>query len=114
MDQQKRKQIRQLRRRHHVRSFVRGTAERPRLTVFRSCGRPSSEDARPCLARSSARGDDGGAGGSACVSVGPCPSFPIGQISRQAPCTQANADAKFDQPPLVKLLPSLRRTVSFS
>jgi len=36
MDQQKRKKIRQLRRRHHVRSFVRGTAERPRLTVFRS------------------------------------------------------------------------------
>lgn len=36
MDQQKRKKIRQLRRRNHVRRLVRGTAERPRLTVFRS------------------------------------------------------------------------------
>ncbi len=36
MDQQKTKHRRQLRRRRHVRSKVRGTAERPRLTVFRS------------------------------------------------------------------------------
>jgi large subunit ribosomal protein L18 len=36
MDQQKLKHRRQLRRRNHVRSKVRGTAERPRLTVFRS------------------------------------------------------------------------------
>jgi large subunit ribosomal protein L18 len=36
MDQQKTKHRRQLRRRHHVRSKVKGTAERPRLTVFRS------------------------------------------------------------------------------
>ena len=36
MDQQKAKKIRQLRRKRHVRSRVRGTAERPRLTVFRS------------------------------------------------------------------------------
>src|SRR4051795_5080473 len=36
MDQQKLKHHRQLRRRHHVRNKVRGTAERPRLTVFRS------------------------------------------------------------------------------
>ena len=36
MDHQKSKQRRQLRRRRHVRSKVRGTGERPRLTVFRS------------------------------------------------------------------------------
>ena len=36
MDQQKTKHRRQLRRRRHVRSKVIGTAERPRLTVFRS------------------------------------------------------------------------------
>ena len=36
MDQQKIKHNRQLRRRHHVRRKVRGTTERPRLTVFRS------------------------------------------------------------------------------
>ena len=36
MNHQKSKHIRQLRRRHHVRSGVKGTAERPRLTVFRS------------------------------------------------------------------------------
>jgi len=36
MDQQKTKHRRQLRRRRHVRSHVIGTAERPRLTVFRS------------------------------------------------------------------------------
>ena len=36
MDQQKTKHRRQLRRRRHVRSRVKGTAERPRLTVFRS------------------------------------------------------------------------------
>src|SRR5262249_51727764 len=36
MDQQKRKHRRQLRRRRHVRKGVRGTAERPRLTVARS------------------------------------------------------------------------------
>jgi len=36
MDQQKTKHRRQLRRRRHVRSHVVGTAERPRLTVFRS------------------------------------------------------------------------------
>lgn len=36
MDQQKTKHRRQLRRRHHVRSKVVGTAQRPRLTVFRS------------------------------------------------------------------------------
>lgn len=36
MDQQKLKKKRQLRRRNHVRSHVRGNAERPRLTVFRS------------------------------------------------------------------------------
>ncbi len=36
MDQQKAKRIRQLRRRHHVRRGITGTAERPRLTVFRS------------------------------------------------------------------------------
>jgi large subunit ribosomal protein L18 len=36
MDQQKTKHRRQLRRRRHVRSKVKGTAERPRLTVFRS------------------------------------------------------------------------------
>ena len=36
MDQQKLKHHRQLRRRNHVRRKVRGTAERPRLTVFRS------------------------------------------------------------------------------
>ncbi len=36
MDQQKTKHRRQLRRRQHVRSSLMGTAERPRLTVFRS------------------------------------------------------------------------------
>jgi large subunit ribosomal protein L18 len=36
MDHQKRKLKRQLRRRHHVRQSITGTAERPRLTVFRS------------------------------------------------------------------------------
>ena len=36
MDHQKFKQRRQLRRRLHVRSLIQGTAERPRLTVFRS------------------------------------------------------------------------------
>jgi large subunit ribosomal protein L18 len=36
MDQQKTKHRRQLRRSRHVRSKVKGTAERPRLTVFRS------------------------------------------------------------------------------
>jgi large subunit ribosomal protein L18 len=36
MDHQKAKRKRQLRRRMHVRSKIVGTAERPRLTVFRS------------------------------------------------------------------------------
>ena len=36
MDQQKLKHARQLRRRHHVRRRIRGTSERPRLTVYRS------------------------------------------------------------------------------
>jgi len=36
MDRQKAKHRRQLRRRHHVRSNMTGTSERPRLTVFRS------------------------------------------------------------------------------
>jgi len=36
MDHQKAKQRQQLRRRHHVRARITGTAERPRLTVFRS------------------------------------------------------------------------------
>lgn len=36
MDHQKAKQRRQLRRRNHVRRSIVGTAERPRLTVFRS------------------------------------------------------------------------------
>jgi large subunit ribosomal protein L18 len=36
MDQQRLKQRRQLRRRQHVRRGITGTAERPRLTVFRS------------------------------------------------------------------------------
>ena len=36
MDHQKAKQIRQLRRRRHVRRKIVGTPERPRLTVFRS------------------------------------------------------------------------------
>jgi len=36
MNTQKLKKNRQLRRRNHVRRIVRGTAERPRLTVFRS------------------------------------------------------------------------------
>ena len=36
MNHQKSKHTRQLRRRNHVRSGVRGTPERPRLTVFRS------------------------------------------------------------------------------
>jgi large subunit ribosomal protein L18 len=36
MDQQKAKLKRQLRRRRHVRSKIVGTAERPRLSVFRS------------------------------------------------------------------------------
>lgn len=36
MDHQKAKRKQQLRRRHHVRRLVRGTSERPRLTVFRS------------------------------------------------------------------------------
>ena len=36
MDHQKAKHQRQLRRRHHVRRGIVGTAERPRLTVFRS------------------------------------------------------------------------------
>lgn len=36
MDHQKTKHRQQLRRRNHVRRLVRGTAERPRLTVFRS------------------------------------------------------------------------------
>ncbi len=36
MDQQKVKHRRQLRRRHHVRGNIVGTAERPRLSVFRS------------------------------------------------------------------------------
>ncbi len=36
MDHQKSKHRQQLRRRQHVRSQIQGTAERPRLTVFRS------------------------------------------------------------------------------
>ena len=36
MDLQKAKKVRQLRRRHHVRSKIKGTPERPRLSVFRS------------------------------------------------------------------------------
>src|ERR1700722_9373695 len=36
MDHQKLKLKRQLRRRHHVRRGITGTAERPRLSVFRS------------------------------------------------------------------------------
>jgi large subunit ribosomal protein L18 len=36
MDQQRIKHRRQLRRRHHVRHNITGTAERPRLSVFRS------------------------------------------------------------------------------
>jgi len=36
VDQQKVKRRRQLRRRHHVRRNITGTAERPRLSVFRS------------------------------------------------------------------------------
>jgi len=36
MDQQRAKHRRQLRRRHHVRRGITGTAERPRLSVFRS------------------------------------------------------------------------------
>jgi large subunit ribosomal protein L18 len=36
MDHQKAKRRQQLRRRRHVRRKVRGTAERPRLTIFRS------------------------------------------------------------------------------
>jgi large subunit ribosomal protein L18 len=36
MNHQKAKHKRQLRRRHHVRRNITGTAERPRLTVFRS------------------------------------------------------------------------------
>src|SRR5271169_2255683 len=36
MDQQKIKHRRQVRRRHHVRSKIVGTPERPRLSVFRS------------------------------------------------------------------------------
>jgi len=36
MDHQKAKRRQQLRRRHHVRRNITGTAERPRLTVFRS------------------------------------------------------------------------------
>jgi large subunit ribosomal protein L18 len=36
MDHQKLKLKRQLRRRHHVRKGITGTAERPRLSVFRS------------------------------------------------------------------------------
>jgi large subunit ribosomal protein L18 len=36
MDHQKAKRIRQLRRRRHVRRRIVGTAERPRLSVFRS------------------------------------------------------------------------------
>jgi len=36
MNEQKAKIIRRTRRRHHTRRMVRGTAERPRLTVFRS------------------------------------------------------------------------------
>lgn len=36
MDRQKAKKVRQLRRRHHVRSKIVGTPERPRLSVFRS------------------------------------------------------------------------------
>lgn len=36
MDRQKAKRKRQLRRRRHVRRSITGTAERPRLTVFRS------------------------------------------------------------------------------
>ena len=36
MDLQKTKKRRQLRRRNHVRSHITGTAERPRLTVYRS------------------------------------------------------------------------------
>jgi|SRR6516165_8188785 large subunit ribosomal protein L18 len=36
MNHQKAKKLQQLRRRHHVRSKIVGTSERPRLTVFRS------------------------------------------------------------------------------
>src|ERR1700739_1149509 len=36
MDHQKEKRRRQTRRRHHVRNKIVGTAERPRLSVFRS------------------------------------------------------------------------------
>jgi large subunit ribosomal protein L18 len=36
MNEQKLKQVRRLRRKRHVRRQIRGTAERPRLSVFRS------------------------------------------------------------------------------
>jgi large subunit ribosomal protein L18 len=36
MNHQKSRELRRTRRRNHVRSKVRGTSERPRLTVFRS------------------------------------------------------------------------------
>ncbi len=64
MDQQKTKHRRQLRRRRHVRSHVVGTAERPRLTVFRSSkhiyAQLIDDDAGVTLASASSRGKDAG------------------------------------------------------
>jgi large subunit ribosomal protein L18 len=64
MDQQKTKHRRQLRRRRHVRSHVVGTAERPRLTVFRSSkhiyAQLIDDDSGVTLASASSRGKDAG------------------------------------------------------
>src|ERR1043166_7966944 len=64
MDQQKAKKARQLRRRHHVRRNITGTAERPRLTVFRSSkhiyAQLINDLAGVTLASASSRGKDGG------------------------------------------------------
>lgn len=62
MDQQKTKHRRQLRRRRHVRSHVVGTAQRPRLTVFRSSkhiyAQLIDDDAGVTLASASSRAKD--------------------------------------------------------
>ena len=66
MDQQKLKHRRQLRRKHHVRSKVVGTAERPRLSVFRSSKHIYAQlidDLRGVtLAAAGSRGKDAGLG----------------------------------------------------
>src|SRR6476620_3448796 len=63
MDHQKTKKLRQLRRRRHVRKRIQGTAERPRLNVFRSSkhiyAQLIDDLSGVTLASASSRGKDG-------------------------------------------------------